>query len=356
MKHCIVFIVTFWFCLGQTAYSDLKGAQLAIREYENAVAQWIEKVKAASSIEERRNLWDSAPDSEALGRRLLREIDGSWDKKWFLDVAPKLLELAPAYSVKPVPNMPSKTPLSVIRDSAERYHFQSEKIGALAIALTVDNGPKTRKFLEKIESQHPSLAVQGQAAMALAILSREMGDGGNVAQFKKQRLDWIRKATIHAIDIEVGGQTIGQMAKDFLFAITKLDKGMIAPDILGWNIEGDAMRLSDYRGKPVMIVFWHSRMRAAEQTLAFLRKVQGRLGSKGLVVMGVAFEGKDSLRSLVKDGTVTWQNWLDDEGKIGRTYQVADYPAMWVLDGEGKVAFNGVPGAFAELTAEALLK
>ena len=60
--------------------------------------------------------------------------------------------------------------------------------------------------------------------------------------------------------------------------------------------------------------------------------------------------------AMVKEGSVTWKNWLDEDGKIAKLYQVTNYPACWVLDAEGKVQFNGVPGAFAELTAEALVK
>lgn len=355
MKNFSIFLIAFVFAFFP-AHADEAGARRVVATYEQEVEAWLKKVNAASGVEERRLLWQTGPEPDELGAKLLRQLDGSWNQDWFLDYAPKLLALAPAYSVKPVASSPSKTPLSVVRDSAEKFHFESSKVGPLCLALVLDPGPKTRQFLEKVEKTHPDKAVQGQAAMALALLSREMGAGDHFAGFQKQRLNWIRKAIIEAASVKVGQITVGKMAEDFLFAITKLEKGAEAPDILGWNVEEQAMRLSDSRGKPVMIVFWHSRMQASQETMAFLRKVDGRLGLRGLEVFGVASESRQSLRAMVKDGSVTWKNWIDEQGKIAKLYQVTDYPTCWVLDGTGKVQYKGGPGSFAELTAEALVK
>ena len=336
--------------------ADEAGAKRVVADYERAVSVWIANLDASPNLEARRALWSEAPDSDKFGADLLGQLDGAWNKDWFLDYAPSLLSLAPDYSVRALGNGAGKTPLAAIRESADRFHFASSKIGPLCLALVIDNGPKNRAFIEKVEATHPDKKVQGQAAMALAILSKGLGDGGNVARFKEQRLNWVKKAIIQSNDVPAGQTTVGKMAEDFLFGVMNLEKGMQAPDILGWNIQEQAMRLRDFKGKPVMVVFWHTRMQAAEETMTFLRKVEERLGKRGLVVLGVASENRESLRAMVKDGSVTWQNWLDEEGKIAKLYQIKNYPSCWVLDGEGKVQFEGVPGAFAELTAEALVK
>jgi peroxiredoxin len=246
--------------------------------------------------------------------------------------------------------------LSAIREAADRFHLESPKLGSLALALTIDTGPKTRAFLEKLERAHPDKTAQGQAAMALALLSRELGDGGAVANFKKRRMELVRKAVIESANEKVGETTVGEIAENFLFAISHLDKGMEAPDLLGRDVSGEVMRLSDYRGQPVMLVFWHAGMAQAQETANFIEKVEKLLSPKGLVVLGVARESPESLRRMVKDGDVTWKNWVDEDGKMARLYQVDRYPATWILDGKGIVQYNGVPGAFAELTAQALLE
>ncbi len=356
MKTLSILLAYFLFLSLYPLRGDEAGAKELIEGYQNELDRWTAKVNAANGPEARRELWEIAPNPNDFGEKLLRQLDGSWNQDWFLKYAPQLLQFAPVYSITPVPNAPDKTPLSVVRDSADRFHFNNPLIGQLCLALVIDPGPSTRVFVEKVEATHPDRKVQGQAAMALALLSQQLGDGGKVAQFRKQRLDWVRKAIIESADVKVGRTTVGEMAEAFLFSTTNLEKGMVAPDILGRNAEEKAMRLSDNKGKPVMIIFWHSRMKAADETMTFMRKVEERLGKRGMALLGVAAESKSTLREMIKDGSVTWQNWLDGQGEIAKLYQIVDYPACWVLDAEGKVEFRGVPGPFAELTAEALVK
>lgn len=357
-----IFKRSFQFLLVVSAISitcvqaDEADAKQVLADYRARVADWTRQVQQAASPGERQALWARQPDSNAFGEKLLRELDGSWDQEWILDYGPALFKLAPGYATTPLGGAGTKTPLSALREAAERFHQGSSKLGPFAMAITVDNGPKTRAFLEKVESGHPDPAVQGQAAMALALISRDLGDGGNVAAFKKRRMELVRKAAQKSGHLTVGEVPMAEIIKDFLFAITHLNKGMEAPDLLGRDVSGEALRLRDYRGKVVMLVFWHAGMETAQETAAFLTKVEATLGPKGLAVLGVARETPQSLRQLVKDGEVTWTNWVDGSGTMAELYQVDRYPSAIVLDREGIIQYTGVPGAFAELTAQALLK
>ena len=340
----------------QLSQADEMGAKRVVANYEREEALFKTLIEAEPDVEAQRELWKTAPDANAFGKALLTQLDGSWDKPWFLDYAPLVLEKAPNYSIQPLAGSANQTPLSVIRKASDKFHFASDGIGRVALALTIDTGPATRQFLEKVERTHPNKEVQGQAALALALLSRELGDGGGVVEFKKQRLNLVRKAIIQSAKVSYDGVTVGEIAQDLLLEFTTLEKGMTAPELLGRDISRNALRLSDYRGKPVILVFWHTRMEAAAGTLAFLKKNEERLGAKGVAVLGVSNEDPNLLREMVKNGVITWPNWVDDQSAFAKIYQVRKYPACWVLDKEGKVQYRGVPGPFAELTAEALLK
>jgi hypothetical protein len=50
--------------------------------------------------------------------------------------------------------------------------------------------------------------------------------------------------------------TLGETAAASMFEIEKLGVGKVAPDIVGEDIDGVVFRLSDYRGKVVMLDFW----------------------------------------------------------------------------------------------------
>ena len=57
-------------------------------------------------------------------------------------------------------------------------------------------------------------------------------------------------------DVKMGRGTLGEMAEGELFAIKHLSIGKEAPDILGEDLDGEEFKLSDYRGKVVMLDFW----------------------------------------------------------------------------------------------------
>ncbi len=57
-------------------------------------------------------------------------------------------------------------------------------------------------------------------------------------------------------DVPTRGATLGKAAECNLFELRHLQIGMVAPDIEGEDIDGVAFKLSDYRGKVVVLDFW----------------------------------------------------------------------------------------------------
>ena len=56
--------------------------------------------------------------------------------------------------------------------------------------------------------------------------------------------------------IDTRRRTLGQMAEGDLFEIRRLQIGMVAPEIEGEDVDGQEFKLSDYRGKVVLLDFW----------------------------------------------------------------------------------------------------
>lgn len=57
-------------------------------------------------------------------------------------------------------------------------------------------------------------------------------------------------------DVSDGNRTYKEIAEPALFEIQHLSIGKIAPDIEGKDLDGEAFKLSDYRGKVVVLDFW----------------------------------------------------------------------------------------------------
>lgn len=57
-------------------------------------------------------------------------------------------------------------------------------------------------------------------------------------------------------DVDIGDQKMGEIASRALFRIRHLSIGRVAPEIENEDISGKQFKLSDYRGKVVMLSFW----------------------------------------------------------------------------------------------------
>ncbi len=57
-------------------------------------------------------------------------------------------------------------------------------------------------------------------------------------------------------DVSVDDSTMGEIAERQLYAIRKLSVGRTAPEITGQDVDGKTFKLSDYRGKVVLLDFW----------------------------------------------------------------------------------------------------
>jgi hypothetical protein len=117
-----------------------------------------------------------------------------------------------------------------------------------------------RALLEKDKRQE----VQGVACLALAQSLKGRADRLPEAQAKEQEKlrkeseELFERAADKYADVKLGllGRKVGDLAKTELFELRHLSVGKEAPEIEGEDIDGKKFKLSDYRGKVVMLDFW----------------------------------------------------------------------------------------------------
>ena len=94
-------------------------------------------------------------------------------------------------------------------------------------------------------------------------LAAQMGEGGAeyLAKWTPKAIDEARMKLLETCvekygDISMGRKTIGEIAEGQLFVLKYLQIGKVAPDIEGADLDEVAFKLSDYRGKVVVLDFW----------------------------------------------------------------------------------------------------
>lgn len=220
----------------------------AITEYDAAYAAWVKLMRAADE-EERSKLFADRPDGEATANRLLglvKDESGS-DAQW----------RAVSWAMGAVG---SPSVLGQARPMVLEHFVNKDELGGLI--WNMDGGDDARTFLENVAKKTESSAVRGPAMFAQAgILTRELGSEQDSDKAKALEAEAIRIYTAlaepaYADIILYRDVKLGASAASSLFELQNLAPGKMAPEIEAEDIDGTTFKLSDYRGKVVMLDFW----------------------------------------------------------------------------------------------------
>jgi peroxiredoxin len=125
-----------------------------------------------------------------------------------------------------------------------------------------------------------------------------------------------------------------------------------APDFALKGIDGRNLRLSEFRGEPLVLHFWASWCGPCRESAASL----DRLARDGdAAVVGVSLDGSvDRAASVANSLRLTSPTLVDLNQAVARTYDVDKLPLTLLLDRDGTVraAWSGVPADLAELAPQ----
>ncbi len=122
-------------------------------------------------------------------------------------------------------------------------------------------------------------------------------------------------------------------------------QGDLAPDFVFVETVNDptftATKLSDLRGKVVLINFWASWCPACDKEMPSLQALYERYRDKDFVILGVNSlsrnETREKLVNYMRNKGLTFPSVVDASGEIDRTYHIPGLPATFILDKNGVI-------------------
>jgi hypothetical protein len=145
------------------------------------------------------------------------------------------------------------------------YHLTHEKVQGVIylVANQASSDPKAFDTLELIASRNPHKPVQAAAVLAIAESYKNKAEPyGKKAPadadewYKKAEAAFERVLKAYPDVIQYAKKTYGEAATSSLYELRNLSVGKTAPEIEGVDLDGVTFKLSDYRGKVVMLDFW----------------------------------------------------------------------------------------------------
>ncbi len=112
-----------------------------------------------------------------------------------------------------------------------------------------------------------------------------------------------------------------------------------APGFALRDLDGKTLRLSEYKGHPVVLDFWATWCQPCRASMPHLNAVQERFGPKGLVVIGVSVDdgGPQRVRSFADHLGIRFRLAMADERVLDQYGPIRSIPTTFFIDRKGQV-------------------
>ncbi len=250
------------------------------------------------------------------------------------------------------------------------HHASNPKVKAV-LPVIGKAGPAGKKFLEAAAETSADKEVKGIALLYLGTAAAELIDDGADAKKIDEMIaaatTFLNKAVAEAPNAKVGTSTVAKEAAaqlENIRAIKFLTVGQPAPEIETTLLDGKKVKLSEAKGKVVMLDFWATWCPPCRAMIPHEREMVKNLEKKPFALVSVSVDSeKVTLTEFLEKEPMPWSHWWDagEKNPAAKKYRIRAFPTIYLLDHKGVIRYKwiGSPGndtidkAVAELVKDA---
>jgi hypothetical protein len=255
--------------------------QALVKEYETAEKEFRNASAKTKTTQTQKKTMQGKDPTDKFARRFLELAEKNAKDPAALDALTWIVTHGGAVNKSDI-----RSPQSQARKILLRNHVQSERMERLCQTLGSSLDEDSQQLLHAVLEKSKHRPSQAQACLALAqqaegrlSLAQQFKDEpvsvrryqpilGTKAvaalvkagpdKIKKEAEEFYQQAIEYFADVkDSDGGKVGEIAKSKLDALRlPIAVGNPAPDIVGEDIDGKQFKLSDYRGKVILLDFW----------------------------------------------------------------------------------------------------
>ncbi len=129
--------------------------------------------------------------------------------------------------------------------------------------------------------------------------------------------------------------------------LTAINQTIAASEFELENMDEENIKLSDYRGKVVLLNFWATWCPPCVREMPSMERLQQRIGEDDFKVIAVnQMENPDDVFAFTGQLEMdpTFDILFDRESKVSQAYAVRGLPTTYLIDKKGNIRYRAVGG------------
>jgi peroxiredoxin len=115
-----------------------------------------------------------------------------------------------------------------------------------------------------------------------------------------------------------------------------LKVGEMAPDFELKTLDGKTAKLSDYRGKKVILNFWATWCPPCKAEMPDIQKYHQEVGDS-VVILAVNIDPQYDVQKFAREANVTFPVLLDSKDEVNTLYRILTIPTTYFIDEKGTI-------------------
>lgn len=124
------------------------------------------------------------------------------------------------------------------------------------------------------------------------------------------------------------------------FGNNSVQPGKPAPDFELYTLDGQKVRLSDYKGRRVIVNFWATWCPPCREEMPDMQKFYERYKDAGIEILAVNLlesGSKEETGAFIKEFDIQFPVLLDEKGQVSSVYKATAIPTSYLIDSNGIV-------------------